>query len=31
MPGMLVTRHLYKPATAARLAEGMIAFASSGD
>jgi hypothetical protein len=30
MPGMLVTRHLYKPATAARLAEGMVAFAVSG-
>jgi AcrR family transcriptional regulator len=29
MPGMLVIRHLYKPATAARLAEGMVAFAGS--
>jgi AcrR family transcriptional regulator len=29
MPGMLVTRHLYRPTTAARLAEGMIAFASA--
>jgi AcrR family transcriptional regulator len=27
MPGMLVTRHLYKPVSAARLAEGMISFA----
>ena len=27
MPGMLVTRHLYQPTTAARLAEGMVAFA----
>ncbi len=30
MPGMLVIRHLYKPATAARLADGIVAFASSG-
>ena len=30
MPGMLVIRHLYKPATAARLADGMVAFAGSG-
>jgi len=29
MPGMLVTRHLYKPAAAARLAEGMVAFAGA--
>lgn len=29
MPGMLVIRHLYKPATAARLAEGMVAFAGA--
>ena len=27
MPGMLVTRHLYQPTTATRLAEGMVAFA----
>jgi AcrR family transcriptional regulator len=27
MPGMLVTRHLYQPTTATRLAEGMAAFA----
>lgn len=26
MPGMIITRHLYQPATAARLAEGMIVF-----
>ena len=31
MPGMLVIRHLYKPATAARLADGIVAFAGSGD
>jgi hypothetical protein len=30
MPGMLVIRHLYKPATAARLADGIVAFAGSG-
>jgi AcrR family transcriptional regulator len=30
MPGLLVTRHLYKTPTAARLAEGMVAFAGSG-
>ena len=29
MPGLIVTRHLYKPATAARLAEGMLAFAGA--
>ena len=29
MPGMIVTRHLYQPATAARLAEGMESFAAS--
>ena len=29
MPGMLVTRHLYRPATAARLAEGILAFAAA--
>ena len=28
MPGMLVIRHLYKPVTAARLADGIAAFAS---
>jgi AcrR family transcriptional regulator len=27
MPGMLITRHLYQPTTATRLAEGMVAFA----
>jgi AcrR family transcriptional regulator len=31
MPGMLVTRHLYKTPNAARLIEGMIAVAGSGD
>jgi hypothetical protein len=30
MPGMLVIRHLYKPATAARLADGIVAFAGAG-
>jgi AcrR family transcriptional regulator len=29
MPGMLLTRHLYRPTTAARLAEGMITFANA--
>jgi AcrR family transcriptional regulator len=29
MPGMLITRHLYKPASANRLAEGMISFAAA--
>ena len=29
MPGMLVLRHLYKPSTAARLADGIVAFAGS--
>jgi AcrR family transcriptional regulator len=29
MPGMLITRHLYRPATAARLAEGILAFAAA--
>ena len=29
MPGMLVIRHLYKPASATRLAEGMLGFADS--
>jgi AcrR family transcriptional regulator len=31
MPGMLVTRHLYKTPNAARLIEGMLAVAGSGD
>jgi len=30
MPGMIITRHFSKPATAARLAEGMVAFAAAG-
>jgi hypothetical protein len=30
MPGMLVMRHLYKPATAVRLADGIVAFAGAG-
>lgn len=30
MPGMLVMRHLYKPAIAARLADGIVAFAGAG-
>ena len=30
MPGMLMIRHLYKPATAARLADGIVAFAGAG-
>jgi len=30
MPGVLVIRHLYKPATAARLADGIVAFANAG-
>jgi AcrR family transcriptional regulator len=29
MPGMLITRHLYQPATASRLAEGMVMFAAA--
>jgi AcrR family transcriptional regulator len=29
MPGMIVTRHLYRPATGARLAEGMSVFAGA--
>jgi len=29
MPGMIVTRHLYKPANAARLVEGVLAFAAA--
>jgi BetI-type transcriptional repressor, C-terminal len=29
MPGMIITRHLYRPATAARLAEGMLVFAAA--
>ena len=29
MPGMLLTRHLYRPASTARLADGMLAFAAS--
>jgi AcrR family transcriptional regulator len=29
MPGMIVTRHLYQPATAARLSEGIVVFASA--
>jgi AcrR family transcriptional regulator len=31
MPGMLVTRHLYKPPNAVRLIEGMVALAGSRD
>jgi hypothetical protein len=31
MPGVLIIRHLYKPATAARLADGIVAFSGSGD
>jgi AcrR family transcriptional regulator len=31
MPGMLVTRHLYKTPNAARLIEGMVALAGSRD
>jgi hypothetical protein len=30
MPGTLVIRHLCKPATAARLADGIVAFAGAG-
>jgi hypothetical protein len=30
MPGMLIMRPLYKPATAARLADGIVAFAGAG-
>jgi len=29
--GLQVIRDLYKPATAARLADGIVAFAGSGD
>ena len=29
MPGMIVIHHLYKPASATRLAEGMVAFAAA--
>src|ERR1700690_2717286 len=29
LPGMIITRHFYKVATAARLAEGMVAFAAA--
>jgi AcrR family transcriptional regulator len=29
MPGMIITRHLYRPTTAARLAEGMHIFAGA--